>query len=104
MAVYVDSMKEWPEELRRRSGSAFVASVKAWCHMWADSEEELHRMAEAIGLKRSWYQGDHYDLTESRRRAALRAGAKEADHEDMKRWVEKRQAARFWAESGRTRA
>ena len=32
------------------------------CHMLADTAEELHVMADTIGIKRKWFQGDHYDL------------------------------------------
>lgn len=50
-----------------------------WCHMWADTPEELHALAARIGLRRSWFQEHsrlpHYDLTPGRRRAALAAGA-----------------------------
>lgn len=52
-----------------------------WCHMWADTPEELHRMAHRIGMKREWFQEHpklpHYDLTPSRRRLALALGAQE---------------------------
>ncbi len=40
-----------------------------WCHMLADSEEELHRFAAMIGVHRLLYQGPpktsapHYDIT-----------------------------------------
>jgi hypothetical protein len=54
------------------------------CHMFSDrgaaGDEELHALAEKIGLKRSWFQLKrlrHYDLTESRRRLAIAHGAKE---------------------------
>jgi len=58
---------------------------RAWrgiaaCHMMADTVEELHEMADKIGLKRSWFQPKsvpHYDLTVSVRRKAVKAGAKE---------------------------
>lgn len=47
--------------------------------MLADTLEELHAMAEEIGLKRAWFQAHplhpHYDLTEAKRTAALAAGA-----------------------------
>lgn len=51
------------------------------CHMLADTEIELHRMAEAIGARREWYQAQastpHYDVPLSRRATALSLGAKE---------------------------
>lgn len=54
------------------------------CHMWTDSEdlEELHKFAELIGLKRSWFQDKrlkHYDLVESKRKLAVANGAVEDD-------------------------
>lgn len=48
------------------------------CHMIADTLEELHAMADRIGLKREWFQErsfPHYDLIASRRERAIRAGA-----------------------------
>jgi hypothetical protein len=51
-------------------------------HMQADSLEELHEMADRLGLMRSWFQTkpgrpwhDHYDLTSARREQAIRLGA-----------------------------
>ncbi len=43
--------------------------------------EELHKMADRLGLKRIWFQpGDgthpHYDLTSSKRALAIQFGAK----------------------------
>jgi hypothetical protein len=47
--------------------------------MYADTLDELHAMAAKIGMKREWFQDKkslpHYDLTVSRRAAAVRAGA-----------------------------
>jgi hypothetical protein len=49
------------------------------CHLFADTLEELHEMADAIGMKRSWFQDEprlqHYDLTVTRRQRALQQGA-----------------------------
>jgi len=78
MAVYVDDMFK-PAKVK--NGNRWVTSK--WCHMQADSREELDAMADRIGLKRSWIQYPdnpvkrHYDVTESRRAAAVAAGAVE---------------------------
>ncbi len=55
-----------------------------WCHMATDDPspaglEKLHRIAERIGLRRSWFQNhhllDHYDLRpKARARALLQTG------------------------------
>lgn len=77
MTVYVDDLTNWGWKLRGRT----VAS----CHMFTDSVEldELHAMAERIGLKRAWFQehrlAPHYDLTPSRRADAVAFGAVEVD-------------------------
>lgn len=64
MAVYVDDM-------RAPLGRMIM------CHMLADTEAELHKMAADIGVARKWFQGDHYDIALSKRRLAVRLGAKE---------------------------
>lgn len=55
------------------------------CHLFADSESELHAFAKRIGMKRHWFQNHprlkHYDLTPYMREKALQAGAVEVnDH------------------------
>lgn len=47
------------------------------CHMVADTEQELHAMADRIGVARRWYQGDHYDIALSKRALAVQSGALE---------------------------
>jgi hypothetical protein len=47
------------------------------CHMIADTEAELHAMADRIGVARKWHQGDHYDIALSKRALAVEAGAVE---------------------------
>lgn len=52
------------------------------CHMLADTLEELHAMADALGLRRAWFQPlstPHYDIPQSKRRLAIELGAIEAD-------------------------
>lgn len=49
---------------------------RAWCHMVSDtSMSELHEFAAKIGMKRAWFQGDHYDLVASKRELAIKGGA-----------------------------
>ncbi len=70
MTVYVDDMR-----------AQFGRMVM--CHMLADSDEELHAMADRIGVARRWWQspertsGSHYDIALSKRAAAVAAGAVE---------------------------
>jgi hypothetical protein len=72
MSVYIDPLmpclvnRNWPYQRA--------------CHLIADTLEELHRLAESIGLKREWFQISnsglpHYDLTESKRVLAINGGA-----------------------------
>lgn len=48
-------------------------------HMIADTDEELHAMADQIGVQRKWHQntisGSHYDIATSKRELAIAAGA-----------------------------
>lgn len=49
------------------------------CHMFADTAEELHAMAAAIGLRRDWYQPTsfpHYDVSLARKARAVALGAR----------------------------
>lgn len=68
MSVYVDPLIDYGWKL----GPS--------CHMTADTLEELHAMADKIGMKRSWFQNEqhsmpHYDLVKSRRDRAVKLGA-----------------------------
>lgn len=59
------------------------------CHMLADTTEELHAMADRIGIARRWFQNKpgfpHYDICKSKRVLAVNAGAVEIDR---KKFVE----------------
>lgn len=70
MTVYVDDMKA-AFTPSHRPGRKYVMS-----HMIADTEDELHAMAGKIGVLRKWYQGDHYDITQTKKELAITAGAK----------------------------
>lgn len=84
MAVYVDPLMQHGWVLR--------GHVVRSCHMWADTDDELHAMAMRIGMKRSWFQISssglrHYDLVESRRRSAILLGAIELSiREAVENW------------------
>jgi len=68
MTVYVDDME------------AGFGRMKM-CHMLADTDDELHTMADRIGVARRWWQspaktsGSHYDIAKSKRALAVTAGA-----------------------------
>jgi Protein of unknown function (DUF4031) len=66
MTVFVDDMYLYP--LGQYRGMKMS-------HMIADTEDELHAMADQIGVSRTWYQGDHYDVCMSKRALAIKCGA-----------------------------
>lgn len=82
MTVYVDSM---------------FASYRGMLmsHMIADTEEELHAMADRIGVARKWFQGDHYDICKSKRKLAIEYGAVTLSRRDLGlKVITRRRAAR----------
>lgn len=94
MAVYVDPLHTFNNS---DEGTPRCFFGKSSCHMYADTLEELHAMAARISLKRSWFQDSphlrHYDLTEGRRIAAVRAGVIEHTRaEAVAKWREVRGA------------
>ncbi|AVI86951.1 MULTISPECIES: DUF4031 domain-containing protein [Pseudomonas syringae group] len=74
MAVYVDS-----EDIRWKG--------RVWCHLVADSLDELHSFAARLGLHRNWFQSEsfypHYDVTLSVKARAMILGAKHADRRQI---------------------
>lgn len=75
MAIYVDPLRACVPNKNWR----WLKS----CHMFADTDSELHNFACRIGLKRNWFQNraqfPHYDLNPSRRNIAVIKGAIEVD-------------------------
>jgi hypothetical protein len=96
MGVYVDGLTRHAAVAYKDDAQARRVGGKnghRWCHMMADTEAELHEMADKIGMKRAWFQGDHYDLTPKRRAAALLLGAVEVSSRDLVALRIKRRAA-----------
>lgn len=74
MSVYVDDMR-----------APYGRMVM--CHMIADTADELHAMADRIGVARRWFQKSppasfpHYDIAKSKRDLAIGAGAVDCDRD-----------------------
>jgi len=70
-----------------------------WCHLFGDTEEEIHAIAKRIGLSPKYFQNDnprfpHYDLTATLRKKAIQAGAKELA---LREWIKMmRQESFVW--------
>lgn len=82
--IFVDTLKRTPP--RDESGGRW--RWNNYCHLFAESLDELHKFAaEKCGLKRDYFQDlpgfPHYDLTATKRRLAVRAGAVEICPRDM---------------------
>jgi hypothetical protein len=90
VTVLVDELAAYPEEMVARKARKHG---RKWCHLVSDkSLEELHEFAGRIGLKRAWFQRDHYDLTPGMRVRAVRAGAVEVTAREL---VERRVGRRI---------
>lgn len=70
MTVYVDDMYKYKMGEFKRGGRAYKMS-----HMIATTEQELHDFAALLGLKKKWFQKDHYDVTMTVREKAIALGA-----------------------------
>lgn len=70
MACYVDTVRSYPD-----AGLRFTE----YCHLLADTREELHAMAAAVGMPRRAFQDHpwrwHYDLPAALRALAVARGA-----------------------------
>jgi hypothetical protein len=59
-----------------------------WCHLIADTQDELRVFAASIGLRSDWIQHagsarEHFDLTPGRRARAVKKGAKEISQREL---------------------
>jgi len=70
MSCYVDTVRAYPEAGLRYTD---------FCHLLADTPEELHAMADALGVPRRFFQDHpwrwHYDLPAHTRTEAVAHGA-----------------------------
>lgn len=87
MSCYVDALM-CVQARERQAYRVGARNGHQWCHLWADDTAQLHALAEKIGLRREWFQDKkdfpHYDLTPSRRVAAIKAGAREVS---LRQWL-----------------
>lgn len=82
--VYVDNM-------RAPYGTMLM------CHMIADTDTELHAMADKLGIARKWHQKrgtphSHYDICLSKRKLALQHGAIEIDRKQLVALIQRKRA------------
>ncbi len=84
MTVYVDTMR-----------ATFGRMIM--CHLFADTDDELHEAAQAVGVARKWFQKPpnaswrHYDICLSMRARAITRGAVVIEYRDLPKWVREHQ-------------
>jgi hypothetical protein len=87
MTVWVDRLQvvELDEDADWRT--VWYKNAKLLCHMWADTAQELEKMAQEIGTperakKTNEIYGTHYVIAKTLRLRALMRGAVEGDAQD----------------------
>lgn len=90
MTCYVDRLIDYTGRVPYRH--------KVWCHLVADTDEELLACAAELGVSDAWLQGTrrwdhHFDLPAPLRPGALALGATEVDFRFMARRTRARRAA-----------
>lgn len=88
MACYVDTLRSYPDAGLRYS---------RFCHLLADTRDELHAMADALGVPRRFFQDHpwrwHHDLPEHLRDQAVELGAVEVTMHEVGALLRRRRAA-----------
>ena len=75
MTVLVDELREYPHTR---------LPFRHWCHLVSDTGyDELHAFAAQLGIPRSRFQGDHYDLPTHLREQAVELGAHEVTTREL---------------------
>lgn len=73
MTILIDEARWWHRGMR-------------WCHLVSDeSLDELHAFADANGIPRRGFQGDHYDIPEEYRPELIAAGATVVESRELLR-------------------
>jgi hypothetical protein len=87
LGCYVDTVREYP---------AAGLRYTRFCHLLADTRDELHAMAEALGIPSAYFQDHpwrwHHDLPEALRPKALELGAVEVTLHDVGALLRRRRA------------
>lgn len=99
MTVYVDNMEAPHKRMKM-------------CHCWADSREELFAMMTKIGVHLKWFQRppgivkfgmaaswEHFDISMTKRKLAIEAGAVETDMFTMAEHANKQKFFRAMAKN-----
>jgi hypothetical protein len=98
LATYVDALQSYPD-----AGLRFTE----FCHLLADTREELHKLADQLGFPRRFFQDHawrwHYDLPAHLRTEAIKLGAIEISRRDVALLLRARRAAIRPAEPERPR-
>jgi hypothetical protein len=70
-------------------------------HMVADTPEELHAMADKIGVNRKWFQDNpdhpHYDICQSKKKLAMSFGAIEIYNSELVILLRKMRMKQPWS-------
>ena len=81
---YVDNLRKMP---RARGKCGELIRWGTFCHLTADSFEELRHVAKKLGLQHHWLQRSfdrpHYDLSPKKRALAIRLGAVEVKRKEF---------------------
>jgi hypothetical protein len=87
MATYVDTVRSYPGK-----GLRFTE----FCHLLADTREELQAMADALGIPHRFFQDHpwrwHHDIPEHLRARAIELGAREVTMHEVGALLRSRRA------------
>jgi hypothetical protein len=88
VACYVDALREYPD-----AGLRFTV----FCHLLADTRDELHAMADELGIPRRFFQDHpwrwHHDLPAHLRARAVELGAREVTMHEVGALLRQRRSA-----------